>query len=247
MNLYQILHQTWTCSLRNYLDDSEGFGNDTMSAVQIKMLHKCFKGGQESVESDPHSRRPATSRIPENAELVWVAINKEWWLTERELEANLYIWKTTVSEILMASAMGNWWLAASSDVPTYVSHLVQSFLAKHQVTKVTQPLYSPDLVPCDFWLFPKLKSLSKGKRFQSQWDSGKYDEANDGDSNKVFCRVLWTVEETLRELCDVLVTIFQGTEASESCVQCFIYVCMCVYIYSFKVNPYIILNTHTQT
>jgi hypothetical protein len=27
------------------------------------------------------------------------------------------------------------------------------------------PLYSPDLAPADFWLFPKLKSVLKGKRF----------------------------------------------------------------------------------
>ena len=32
---------------------------------------------------------------------------------------------------------------------------------------MTQPLYSPDLVPCDFWLFPKLKSSVKGKRSNS--------------------------------------------------------------------------------
>ena len=25
------------------------------------------------------------------------------------------------------------------------------------ITTVTQPPYSPDLAPCDFWLFPKLK------------------------------------------------------------------------------------------
>jgi hypothetical protein len=25
--------------------------------------------------------------------------------------------------------------------------------------------YSPDLAPCDFWLFPKLKNALKGQRF----------------------------------------------------------------------------------
>ena len=25
------------------------------------------------------------------------------------------------------------------------------------ITTVTQPAYSPDLAPCDFWLFPKLR------------------------------------------------------------------------------------------
>ena len=38
-------------------------------------------------------------------------------------------------------------------------------LVKHQITQVMQPPYSPDLSPCDFWLFPKLKSPLKGKRF----------------------------------------------------------------------------------
>ena len=31
----------------------------------------------------------------------------------------------------------------------------------------TVPLYSLDLAPCDLWLFPKLKSPLKGKRFQT--------------------------------------------------------------------------------
>jgi hypothetical protein len=37
------------------------------------------------------------------------------------------------------------------------------------------PLYSPDLVPCDFALFPKLKIKLKGRRFETlsdiQWES----------------------------------------------------------------------------
>ena len=38
------------------------------------------------------------------------------------------------------------------------------FLAKHHITQVCQPPYSPHLAPCDFWLFPKLKSPLKGRR-----------------------------------------------------------------------------------
>ena len=52
-----------------------------MSAAQIKVWHKYFKDGQESVESDPCSGRPATSRISENVEHVRAAINKDWRLT----------------------------------------------------------------------------------------------------------------------------------------------------------------------
>ena len=55
----------------------KAFGDDVMSAVQIKLCHKCFKDGGEPVESDPHSGRPATSTTPETIERVHTAINKD--------------------------------------------------------------------------------------------------------------------------------------------------------------------------
>jgi hypothetical protein len=51
------------------------------------------------------------------------------------------------------------------NAPVHSTALVQAFLAKHRITQVSQPPYSPDLAPCDFWLFPKLKSPLKGRRF----------------------------------------------------------------------------------
>ena len=39
------------------------------------------------------------------------------------------------------------------------------FVAKHHITQVCQPPYRPHLAPCDFWLFPKLKSPLNGRRF----------------------------------------------------------------------------------
>ena len=59
-------------------------------------------------------------------------------------------------------ATGDWQLHCNN-----VSCLVQRFLVKHQITQVTQSPYNPDLVPCNCWLFPKLKSPLKGKRFQT--------------------------------------------------------------------------------
>ena len=66
----------------------KAFRDVAMNAVQIKVWHKCFKDGRESVESGPHYGRPATSRTPENVELVWATINKDQQLTVQELEAN---------------------------------------------------------------------------------------------------------------------------------------------------------------
>ena len=50
--------------------------DDAMSAAQIKVWHKCLKDGQESIESDPPSGRPATSRTPENVERAQAATTK---------------------------------------------------------------------------------------------------------------------------------------------------------------------------
>ena len=63
-------------------------------------------------------------------------------------------------------ATGDWQLHHDNK-PPHVLRLVQSFLAKRQITQVTQPSYSPDMAPCHFWLFPKLKLPLKGKRFQT--------------------------------------------------------------------------------
>jgi len=34
-----------------------------------------------------------------------------------------------------------------------------------KMTVISHPPYSPNLVPCDFFLFPHMKSQMKGKRF----------------------------------------------------------------------------------
>ena len=59
----------------------KAFGADAMSAAQIKVWYECFKDGQESIENDPGSGKPATSRTPENVECVQAAIKKDQRLT----------------------------------------------------------------------------------------------------------------------------------------------------------------------
>uniref|UniRef100_A0A672JGS6 Tc1-like transposase DDE domain-containing protein n=1 Tax=Salarias fasciatus TaxID=181472 RepID=A0A672JGS6_SALFA len=50
---------------------------------------------------------------------------------------------------------GDWW----------IHHHVAQFLAKNGMTLLPHPPYSPDLAPCDFSLFPRLKKQLKGRRF----------------------------------------------------------------------------------
>jgi len=63
-------------------------------------------------------------------------------------------------------ASGDWHLH-QDNAPAHSSALVQTFLVKHRITQVSQPPYSPDLAPCDFWLFSKLKLPLKWRRFQT--------------------------------------------------------------------------------
>ena len=44
---------------------------------------------------------------------------------------------------------------------------VKRYLAKNNIPVMEHPPYSPDLAPCDFFLFPEIKSVLKGTRFES--------------------------------------------------------------------------------
>jgi hypothetical protein len=49
--------------------------------------------------------------------------------------------------------------------PAHNALSVKMFLAKHKMPVLEHPPYSPDIAPCDFFLFPKIKSALKGTCF----------------------------------------------------------------------------------
>ena len=51
----------------------------------------------------------------------------------------------------------NSWLLRHDNAPAHASLLVCNFLTKINTVIMPQPPYSPDLAPCDFFLFPRLK------------------------------------------------------------------------------------------
>jgi len=54
------------------------------------------------------------------------------------------------------------WLLHHDNAPAHTSLIVGKFLTKNNVTTVPHPAYSPDLAPCDFYMFPKIKLRLKG-------------------------------------------------------------------------------------
>ena len=73
------------------------------------------------------------------------------------------------NEIKCARTFEMWkkqsWILHHDNAPAHTSMLVRDFLAKNKTVIMPQPPYSPDLAPADFFLFPKLKTPMKGKRF----------------------------------------------------------------------------------
>ena len=62
------------------------------------------------------------------------------------------------------------WTLHHDNAPAHTSHLVQQFLAKQGTAQLQQPPYSPDLAPCDFFLYPRLKKVLKGHWFEATED-----------------------------------------------------------------------------
>jgi [histone H3]-lysine36 N-dimethyltransferase SETMAR len=53
------------------------------------------------------------------------------------------------------------------NAPAHTAAATLNFLHDSGVQLVTHPPYSPDLAPCDFFLFPKAKQQLRGKRYES--------------------------------------------------------------------------------
>ena len=116
----------------------------------------------------------------------------------------------TIRMIQKAIYMDNWWLAASSQQHTaHASHLVQSFLVKHQITQVTRPPLLTRFGALRLQAFPKTKiTLEREKISDHLWDWG-----NMTGQLMVIGRTVWGPK----------VPTLKGTEVSLSCVQCFLY------------------------
>ena len=89
-------------------------------------------------------------------------------LTVREVANQVGISIGSCHQILRPELWENQtWMLHHDNAPAHASLLMRSYLAKHQTPVVPHPPYSPDLAPADFFLFPKLKTTLKGRRFQT--------------------------------------------------------------------------------
>ena len=55
------------------------------------------------------------------------------------------------------------WLLHHDNAPAHNALSIRQFLAEKNIAVLEKPPYSPDLAPCDFFLFPKLKGIIKSE------------------------------------------------------------------------------------
>ena len=57
------------------------------------------------------------------------------------------------------------WMLHLNNAPCHTAVSINEFLTEKSILVVPQPPYSPDLSPCDFFLFPGLKNHLKERHF----------------------------------------------------------------------------------
>ena len=59
------------------------------------------------------------------------------------------------------------WHFYQDNAPVHNSILITDYSTKMGIKTLPRSPYSPDLAPCDFWLFPKLKEKLRGCRYET--------------------------------------------------------------------------------
>jgi hypothetical protein len=62
----------------------------------------------------------------------------------------------------------NDWILHHDNASPHKALSIKQFLAQKLITKMEHPPYSPDIALNDFWLFPKIKSATKGRRLHPE-------------------------------------------------------------------------------
>ena len=121
-----------------------------MNRASVFECHKRFKEGRKSVRDDERCGRSKEVNTPE---LIGQTVRTRVTMLSSERE----FWKRLRRKRRALFKSGQWYLN-QYNAPVHNSILVKDYLTKMGIKTVPQLSYSPDLAPCDSWIFPQLRS-----------------------------------------------------------------------------------------
>ncbi|PNF14609.1 hypothetical protein B7P43_G12122 [Cryptotermes secundus] len=173
----------------------QAFDDKSLGQTQTYDWYKRFKNGRISTDDDDRSGRPSTGTTPENVAEVRDLILQNRRLTIQDLcntlglsydgtvhkefvppgqTVNKEFYRDVLKRLredMRRKRPEKWctndWVLHYDNARPHTAYTVQEILAKNKMAVVPHPPYSPDLAPCDFLLFHKMKIKLKGRRFDT--------------------------------------------------------------------------------
>ncbi|XP_025155020.1 putative uncharacterized protein FLJ37770 [Harpegnathos saltator] len=134
-----------------------------MSQSRVYEWYKRCHEDREDIEDDARSGRPSTSTSDKNVKKVKEIVPANRRITIREVAEEIGI-SYDSCEAIFTNVLNMKRVTAK-----FIPKLLNFQRKQHRVT-IAKPTYSPDMVPCDFFLFPKLKRTTF---FNNRWDKGE--------------------------------------------------------------------------
>jgi len=89
-------------------------------------------------------------------------VNKEYYLSVMRHS------RKTVRQKRKDLWANNSWILHHDNAPLHSAIIIREFLIKNETNTIQQPSNSPDIAPCDFFLFDRVKKSLWGTRFNSR-------------------------------------------------------------------------------
>lgn len=132
------------------------FSNDTLKKTVVYQWHERFRSGRESVFMD-YKGVVFHEFLPQGE-----TVNKVYYLgLMRRLREAIRQKRPDLWE-------NNSWILHHDNAPSHNAIIIREHLAKNGTNTIQQPPNSPDLAPCDFFLFDRLKKPLRGTRFSTR-------------------------------------------------------------------------------
>ena len=121
------------------------------------MFYKKFQDGREEVRDEERCGRERDVRTQDLVDKICKFLDEDRWVSLLTVAAQFGVGEATLHRVVCRKRpelfkSGQWHLN-QDNTPTHKSIVVTSYLTEMGIKTVPHPPYSPDLAPCDFWMF----------------------------------------------------------------------------------------------